>query len=470
VGFRKSPRLATRYIEIPLDHSASLIEPILMQNIADDEVSRLLVGRVDDPELGPLEATAYFNFSPPIQPVFPTDAATFQKIELILKFDYYSYGSTDSTDMLLEVHELVEPLTPERLYYSGTYVGYDPVPLGDTIFAVGPEALAEGWNLLSDNDATNNIHFNQSVTLSDALGESLLYDLINNRNVIDDFQAFSSEYRGFALTMPVSDKILGITPVYTLPTPALEDSRIKMTYKEGNGQTQVVDFPIYYASVNSVLNPVVTYTHLAVDRTGTPLEGIEPFADLVTPDGNLYAQSGTGIISKFDLTKLYDYFDTVSFPAINSAELVLDNTSTGRPPQTIELLLMDETNRFRGIYIDTVINGQEVKFEDPYLRKLAVAEVIAPYAVGGDETRVAIVNALTLGTVRVDPITGDIGPTIMTEFFQQVIANKSSPHRAKAFGLHPLDTEFKKTVSALKMSPGSARLKIYYSVPITGLP
>jgi hypothetical protein len=43
-------------------------EPILTQNIADDEISRLLVGRVSDPDLGDLEAKAYFNFSPPIEP------------------------------------------------------------------------------------------------------------------------------------------------------------------------------------------------------------------------------------------------------------------------------------------------------------------------------------------------------------------------------------------------------------------
>ncbi len=467
MGFRKDPRLGTRYIEIPLDFSVILREPILTQNIADDEISRLLVGRVLDPDLGNLEAKAYFNFSPPIQPVFPTTNAQFVSLQLVLKFDFYSYGATDSSDMQLTLHELDEQLTTERLYYSGTTIGYNPVPTGDTTFALGPAELRNGWEKASDNDATNNVYYNLPIKIDGPIGPSLLNDLINDRNTIDDFTLFSARYRGFALTMPVGNKILGFTPVYTLPTPLPVDSRIVLTYKE-SGTTQVVDFPIYYAQVNNTLNPVVTYTLLEPSRAGSVVDGLQPFVDLIPSDGKLYAQSGTGILPKFDLTKVYQYFDTVEFPIINSAELVLENEYTGRTPEDFQLLLLDSMNQFRGVFVDTVVAGNPIQINDPYLFKIQPG--IVPLSAGADETRVAILNELTGSSASVDQTTGKVGLTILTEFFQQIITNMDSPRRAKSFALFPLDTEFKKTVSILKLNASSAKLKIYYSKPLTTLP
>lgn len=468
MGFRKDPRLATRYVEIPLDYSVFLREPIVTQNISDDEISRLLVGRVNDPDLGQLEATAYFNYSPPIEPVYPSTGAVFEKLELVLKFDYYCFGSTDSTEMQLQVHELEEQLTPERLYYSGTFVSYNPVSSGDTTFALGPFELKNGWERATDNDATNNLYFPLPIKLSPVLGQRLLDDLINDHILIDDFNAFSTEYPGLAVKMPVGNKVLGFTPVYTLPTPTNEDSRLVLSYKESDGTSVRVDFPIYYANVNNILNPVVSFTNLSADRTGTVLDGVQPFTDFVPADGNMYIQSGTGILAKFGLSKVYDYFDTIPFAIINSAELVLNNTYTGRSPEDIELLLLDSANQFRGIYLDTLVNNQNVRINDPYL--IRIQPGIEPYAVGADETRVPILNVLTGSTVRIDQETGKIGLTVMTEFFQQIVDNRTSPRRALSFAIHPMDNEFKKSVSAVKLDPASARLKVYYSKPLTGIP
>lgn len=460
MGFRKDPRLGTRYIEIPLDYSVIMREPIVTQNIADDEISRLLVGRVSDPDLGDLEAKAYFNFSPPIEPVFPTINAEFVSLQLILKFDFYSYGATDSSDMQLTVHELDEQLTPERTYYSGTTISYNPVPVGDTIFALGPVELREGWEKASDNDATNNVYYNLPIKIEGPIGPSLLNDLINDRVTIDDFGLFSARYRGFALTMPVGNKILGFTPVYSLPTPLAVDSRLVLTYKE-SGTAQVVDFPIYYTQTNNVLNPVVTFTYLEPNRIGSVIDGLQPFVDLVPTDGKIYAQSGTGIMPKFQLSKFYEYFDTVDFPVINSAELILDNSYTGRTPEDFELLLLDSANLFRPYTLPAT--GRP----DPYLASILPG--IVPLA-AGSETQVAVLNELTGASASIDQETGKVGLTILTEFFQQIVNYKDQPRRASAFALHPLDNEFNKTVSVLKLNSSSAKLRIYYSKPLTALP
>jgi len=468
VGFRKDPRLATRLVEIPLDYGVFLREPITTQNTSEDDLSRLLVGKYSDPALGDIEAKAFFNFSPPIETVFPNEGATFESLELQLKFDYYSYGATDSSDLELNVYEILEPMSSERVYYSGTQIAIATSHIGETIIAPGPSELKEGWARYADNDATNNKYLTIKINLSGTIGPSLLNNLINERTIFDDFGAFSARYPGFAVTMPFGNKILGFTPVYSLPTPTDIDSKIILKYNE-SGTTVAVDFPIYYSSINGVLNPVVTFSFVESDRSAGPLNGILPFQDFMPADNQMYVQSCTGIMAKFELAKVYAYFDTIENAVINSAEMVFENASTSvRAPQQFELLLLDSLNQFRGLYLDTLIAGQNIQINDPYLLK--IQQGIVPLAISATDSRVAILNELTGQTASIDQTTGKVGMTVLTEFFQQIIANKKSPRRAKAFAFHPLDNEFEKTVSSLKLDPSSAKVKIYYSKPLTSLP
>ena len=467
VGFKKDPRLATRYVEIPLTQSIFLREPIRTQNIAENEVSRLLVGRANDPALGNIEASAYFNFSPPIETAFPTGAAVFESLELQLKFDYYSFGTMDSSDLQLQVFDILDPLTPDQEYYGSSPVSIGAVPVGDTTIALGPAELKEGWNRFVDNDGTNNVFFTLKIKLSGATGQSLLNDLINDRLVFDDFGAFSSRYPGFAVKMPAGNKILGFTPVYTLPTPVTEDSKIILKYKEGTN-TIAVDFPIYYTSISGQLIPVVSFSHLYSDLTGTPLDGILPFQDFTPADNQLYIQSGLGVLTKFELDNVYTYFDTLENVVINSAEMVFDNTSDLRSPQKLQMLLLDSLNGFRGIYLDTVINGTLIRINDPYL--IRIQKGIIPLTISETESRVSLLNDLTGGSVSVNQQTGKIGLTIFTEFFQQIVNYKTHKRRARAFAVYPEQGEFEKTVSTLTLNPSSATLKIYYSKPLTSLP
>jgi hypothetical protein len=372
----------------------------------------------------------------------------------------------DSSDLQLSVHELMEPLNSNNVYDSRTPVPYQPTAVGDTVINPGPTQLEGGWKIASDNDLTNDIHFSHSITLSPSIGQSLLDDLRNldSQGTINDFAAFSSKYPGFAVAMPSGNKILGFTPVYQQPEPDQSDSRLVLTYVD-NSVAYTVDFPIYFAVVNGVLNQVTSFSYLNTNRTGTALEGILPFQDFSPTDGNLYTQSGMGIMPKFSLSKVYDYFDTIPYVVINSAELEIENTYTGRTPQRFELLVLNQLNGFRSLSIDTLINGTLKSFEDPYLFKIRDGLV----GLGTEpETRAAVLNQLTGASASIDQTTGKVGSTILTEFFYQIVTYKDEPNRALGFALHPADNEFNKTVSKLKLSPSSATLKVYYSTALTG--
>jgi hypothetical protein len=437
-------------------------------------LARLLVGRVSDPALGNLEATANFNFSPPIETQFPTPAASFVSLTLQLKFDYYAYGVMDSSDLQLQIFEILDQLTTDRVYFASTPVTTQPVAIGDTIIAPGPVELKDGWERNTNVDATDNISFTIPIKLSGAMGQMLLSDLQNNRGIFESFGEFSSKYPGLSVSMPAGNKILGFTPLYGLPTPGPDDSKLILKYVEGTTPV-VVDFPIYYASVSTtsgnVLMPVVSFSAVSFDPTGGPLDGLLPFQDIHPSDNKMYVQSGTGLIGKFDFANFYTYFDTLKDVVINSAEMVLTNTSTFQAPQKLEMVLLDEQNNFRSIYLDTVnASGDPSSIKDPYLAKLEFYDAVALTAVSATDTRAVILNAISTNIVPVNQQTGEVGRTILTEFYQQILNEKTHPRRATAFSILPVDNEFRKTVSALNLNASSAVIRVYYSKPLTSLP
>ena len=140
-------------------------------------------------------------------------------------------------------------------------------------------------------------------------------------------------------------------------------------------------------------------------------------------------------------------------------------------PQKLEMVLLDELNNFRSIYIDTVDgSGNPATGVDPYLQKLEANGAIALTAVSATDTRAVILNAITNNTIPVNQQTGVVSLTILTEFYQQILNEKSHPRKATTFSILPVNAEFSKTVSALNLNASSAVLKIYYSKPLTSLP
>ncbi len=467
VGFRKDPRLATRYIEIPLEQSTFQRYPVSTRNSIEEDLARILVGRASDPVLGNIEAKGFFNFSPPLQPANIDPAAIYYSLHLQLRFDYYSYGTLDSSDLKLEVFKILGSLGTDGAFYSDTQIPTETTSMGDTIFAVGPNQLKLGWEKYTDRDPTNNVYFNATVRLTGTMGQDLLNDFLTNPSIFDSFTDFTEKYPGLSITMPIGNKILGVTPVYSLPTSDPLDSKLILRYKSG-ADVKAIEFPIFFGSIAGAAIPVVSFSQILTDRAGTPFDGITPFQPVSTSDGKAYIQSGTGLLARYDLGKFYDYFDSLENIVINSAEMIFENTANVRPPQTFEMLLLDSTNKFRPIVIDTVIAGTPRRVNDPYMFK--IQNGINALAINEIETRASIRNELTGGVVAVDQETNKVEKTILTEFFQEIFNEQKNKRRVKSFAIYPLDAEFGKTVSSMALDPSSAKLRIYYSKTLTSLP
>ena len=175
MGFRKDPKLSTRYVEIPLTRTALLYSPLSTGNTSEETLARILVGKYNDPNFGNIESRGYFTYAPPLQTATPDPAATFVSLELQLKFDYYSYGSVDSTDQTLRVVELLEPISADGQYTNNSTINISSTALGEQVFTPGPYGLKAGWKTNVDADPKNNVSFNVTIPITTGtIGQSLL--------------------------------------------------------------------------------------------------------------------------------------------------------------------------------------------------------------------------------------------------------------------------------------------------------
>jgi hypothetical protein len=87
---------------------------------------------------------------------------------------------------------------------------------------------------------------------------------------------------------------------------------------------------VYYHSGSTakaaifVFAAAVTFSKFDADRSATELAGLNSFFTDYSPASARYVQCGASLVTKLDLSKYYDYIDTIpKHCRINSAELVL---------------------------------------------------------------------------------------------------------------------------------------------------
>lgn len=459
IGFAKDPRLNTRYVDIPLNPSVIRFDGLLTNNLADDQVTRILIGTYNDPNLGLMKATGYSNFVPPDPTKLPVPNiyAHLDSLQLTLEFDLYYYGTSTETNQHLKVYEVRDTLLTSRGYYTNSVIRTTQdlglPPLGETDFTISPTQFDEGLILNADADTTNNYTFSITLPLDTAtLGHNLLDDLINNQPIFADAASLSAKYKGFSFVVTQGDKIIGIKPTYTVPVRA-RHTKLSLYYTELGAQTKV-DFMLYSAGNTS-------FSTLTTDYSLTSLNGIQPFKEFVPANNRFYVQSGTSLVTKLDLTNFYKYVDTLDNVVFNSAEVVVTNNSTQKPPAIVLLRVLDSTNHFRSALVDSLVSGAIKGVAEPYFSRMPSAVQLSQLA---SSTTVNI-RADQGAQIAVDPGTRVIGKIFVTEFIQQIYKYKRDKKRIKALGLMTDQSEFAKSVNALDLN-SSISLRLYYSEPV----
>ena len=463
IGLAKEPRLKAHFIDIPLNPSVIQFDGLLTRNTTGDVLPRILMGQYNDPLFGNMTVRGFANITPPVQVIIPTSAATLDSLVLQLKLDYYYYGGANYSEMHLRVHELLDTLYSTQGYYTTSKVNYAAKPSGETTFFVSPGEFDNALALNADRDTSNNKVFNVRVPIHSALGDSLLYDLASNLELVKDVKRFMGKYKGFALVMSEGDKIVGINPTFRDPFPKATDTKLSLYYSQGGVQSRA-DFLLHYSNnlTFGVTYPALSFSSITTDRSSTALNGIKGGKDFIPSDRQLYVQSGTALTTKFDLTNFYRFVDTVGHITFNSAELVTSITSTQRPPVQVQLRLLDSLNNFRGIVIDTLVKGVAVSAVDPYITKISRAISTSAATSANSTIDIAGDNGVRVGIIA-DPY--EIDHMFITEFCQQIFYHKHDQRKVKSFVLMPSEVEFAKSVNAMILNP-SVALRLYYSTPI----
>jgi len=309
-----SDKVGAYYTEIEIPSSVISLDSILTSSSA-----RLLAGNYSNPDLGQLTASSYTRFSFGETKLSIPEDAIYDSLYLKLKVDY-TYGPGMLELQHFTIHELTEDIFDTVAYFSFSEIGYNPEPIGTGSF------------FLSTIQDTVLLY-----KISDDFGNAL-FDASSDTTIIDpdDVGSLQSLFRGFAfLSDPLNNSLLRYNQGGT-------ESGLAMYYHQpGDTVYKSYEFKFFTTS---------NFNRITVDRSGTPLEGIEeqPYTEFIPADNKTYLQAGGGLIPKLDLSPIIEYFDTIPNVAFNRVMLdilISDPGPNENPPTLLTLYYTNNENR-----------------------------------------------------------------------------------------------------------------------------
>jgi hypothetical protein len=470
---RPNPKFKVTYAEVNIPSSVVLFKDIITYNNVNSNQSiedgdqRLLVGQYTDDRFGKIRTETYTQIGPPVLNAPISSATVYDSLVLQLKTDFYHYGSSAISAERIVVHELLDTLNNGN-YFSSTPLAYDPTPIGAVSFTVNPEDYDQAITDNNDNVTTNNRVTTFRMVLGGNLGLYLYETVKSETDIKSDYVKFSGLHKGLAIVPDGSgNKVIGINPITPTTTgiPGATDTKLILYYTEGVTQKSV-DFPLY-PNVNpytAAKNPVVGYTSIIADRSGTSLGGLtETHKDYYPVDDKRMTESGIGMLTKLDFTEYFKYMDTVSNAVLNSAELVIEGEQSefSFPPQ-FQLRAMTDKNYFQEYAQDTVINGVASKIVDTetvLIYGSSSAATINQFTgfidINGDDQQIVYPSANQSFVIS----------SYLTQFFQVQYGARNSAKRMNYVALLPRISHFYKSVNRCVLN-NNIKLKLYYTSAI----
>ena len=462
VGFQKpNTQFKVIYAEVDLSSSVIWFDKLATYNNVTDGDQRFLIGEYTDPEFGHIKSEFYTQISAPISTASVGSTAIADSLVLQLRTDFYHYGSPDISDHTIEVHELIDTIHSGSNYYNTSKVAYSPVVLGETTFSVNPSIYDQNITANNDTDTSNNKVQNFRIRISGSMGSDLLRSAREDLALINDYDAFSGKYKGFAVLHKSGNHVIGINPTVTGTYSATHDTKLMLYFTDAGVQKRLdfVLFPFNNQHTGKT-NSVLGFTSIEVDRSGTSLQGITSPGDFYPVDGKRYLQSGTGLMTKINFENYFNYVDTVKNMILNSAELVVTNEGSDfAPPPQLQMRALDANNRFRSaVAKDSVINGVTTSVLDTEFIKFYQAStklnLDGTVDIKGDNADVFYMAATT----------DNVMTGYLTQFFQVQYGARNSTKRINAVAFMPREATFRKSVN--RFVPTGFKVRFYYTTPI----
>jgi hypothetical protein len=449
------------YAEIPLESSVLLRDSLRTSNFYySGEPNRFLVGGYQDERFGKVMASTVTQFFT-TAPVLIDKESVYDSVSLQLQFDLYHYGSSQKTSQSLLVYKLEDVIKFDNLknFFNKTTVNTGEL-LGSKSFTINPSDFDTFARSSADYDTVITV----KIPLSNAFGRDLFNVAVKWRDyatpddsVFVHYSRFVEQFKGLVIKPDVSDKAIGFAP-------SASGTRVLVHYHTPK-DTTVIGFG---------MSGVISFNQIDGDRSASELAQVQAYhQEYLQTSDTRYVQSGTGVLTRVDFGKFFEFIDTIPNILINSAEMVVENVESNSypvPPSLVLRNLKPETNRFRRYTAHNVKDSSDyVHYRGYFPYDIATAD--APALVDSDLTFYARGDksgGLTWSSSK-SSYSG-----VFTLLLQQMTVRTDDRTPLKAFVLYPgsdLNTipAFRSGAKSLNRAvfPKSGiKLKVYYTKPL----
>jgi hypothetical protein len=427
LGFKSEQnKVKVYYAEIPLESSVVLMDSLRTTNFTG-ETNRTLAGSYADPVFGPTQALSIMQFRPTNNQIALPATAIFDSIVFQMRFDFYTYGALGKTTQTYDIYELTQELNPGDDYFFNSEVGISNSSLGSKSVEVNYDFFKQEFE-----DTDEDSVFTLKIKLNKDFGQRL-FDAVDPEDVnYTNFDLFKANFKGIAIAPQLSDKIVGFNP-FDL------NSSIVLHYHDGtDAKTLFFDF-----------NQSVSFSKIISDRSSSELSGLNQYFTDFEPGFKRYVQGGTSIITKLDLTKFYDYMDTLKNVIVNSAELEfsgVETSSTFKVPASMSMAMLESNYRYK-----TLKDAQDTLDYIAFGGTLTLGDQ-SKFFVSQEGGRTFSINHST---------TTNNYSGLATLFIQKLFDLKSK--RYPFWAIRPLNPQPGKSVDRAVFPKENITLKIYYT-------
>lgn len=295
-----------------------------------------LVGKYNDPALGPVAATTFTEVGLGANNLSFGENRTLDSLVLALDYSLltgFSYGDT-TTAITLRVHRLNQQFDERTSYFTNSTLSYDDTPLGTVSFR--PRTIVTR----PDNNTTKT-QAPLRIRISNDFATELL--ALSGSSTLATQQNFNNFLNGLAL---VADN--GGAPGYILAVNlGSQQSALTLYYKSGTETTQKTH------AFNFRDTGIDRFNNIRATREGTAVAGLQQKGDEIAAEalnGESYIQSTTQLLTKIAIPHLLKIKEQQGNIIINRAELVVPvraNSRENNLPAPTQLVLYRTNNNNR---------------------------------------------------------------------------------------------------------------------------
>ncbi|WP_207424557.1 DUF4270 family protein [Desertivirga brevis] len=320
---------------------------LLLDSLPTAGSGLLLVGNIQDPELGFVKASTFFKLSIPGSTTVPEDAQL-DSVRMTLTYSGYYYGDT-TVSQELSIYQLTEKIAyrpvpgyidPEEknvfssgsTYYNRSYFNSNPSPL--ITFQLSPKPKSKDTLFLK---------------IPESLGAELFSLVKNGATEVSTAAEFENYFKGITIkAADAGNAVIGFKDTVLL--------NLYYSYAGANGlkEKSVISFSL--SDKTSQFNRIVS------DRRSLKIATLSDKLNIVSAvesDNKTYVQGGIGLVTKLEFPGL-SYLTADPTIVINKAELIIQSPyGADKPfklPQQLVLLLANKNNKPQQVYTDSYTN------------------------------------------------------------------------------------------------------------------